>query len=1069
MADYNYHRPDIVGFEWAPIKNAAYQPDPVIERGYEFSVPVTGGAIVPRRGLYFVDQVPVGHTITQIPIVSVYRKDQLFYGKIVSTQTYDIQAAVSTGDGNFNGGTGVQCLSNPSDNRFYEFGTSPPDSGTLTMQFSMSAVVGTITNVSLVYAASGDLTRLGSSPNNLFTGISKVGGSTALYGTGILEGGTNFFGDDTIRYGRISFGDVDPHGPYTATNVITTNERIPWNSGNVQLFRSASSPQYEVSFSWTNTTAGLCKLHYAALEVTSVGPAGAPILSGGLGVGSNNVGLANAYAEDANYVNLFAFSYPAVTGVALPPTDYVVTMKLGDVGDMRSSALAPLALAAPNTRPFVNAIRELYGEPPIRGVEITRPQTANERFVVESSHIIPTVAITTTGSPTLAYAECHGYEDSSTAVNFSVFSNIAQNFQSVNYYGALEYRWFRFYARRVDGTPCTGMRLFVTGVGVVGEITGEEFDALPEIVDGWREVDLRLNVPVTLDSSGTLRNFRIDYEPSTVGSFFNEVGLQVLAAGSDGVVLQPATYQPNVSNVTAADITFLFSTDPPTVTGLAVIPNSFPITGIGLECATPPGCIPTGVPYNHVTWSIPNFQTSIFDSFDRTLASSWGNANTGQLWTNTGGAASDYSVTGSAGLHTITSTNVARHSTIGPSTLRDFDVTTVVRMPSSVAVTGAPWSNSVLGRFTDVNNNYRFQAEITTDEDTFNISIIRRSGGSDTVLRTGIIDTGYPLTSTTEVQELAIRVSAQGPVLRMKIWDANDQPEPNTWQLIAVDSTFTAGQVGVRTIVNTGSLAPLPLVFRYTMFWCSPLLDNFGYYEVQRSDDYTDWETILTATSPGVTGFVDTEARVGVRSDYRIRQVNVHHFTGPWSVTVTGVAPNPASTLSGDSSGHELLLFSTNTDQSGRQVLAYEQVWESNPSNEMTYFEGNGMVQFQQMYDRNYQVAFHGTERGGAQFTRMVLVQNAAVSPPVLERAFMSLRDLAWASVPYVCVRTSNADRWYSAVEVPTGTISRKRRLQLVQVRVTEVSDTPYAIDPPLPYADTLRSELPCRAQVLDS
>lgn len=1067
MADYNFHRPDIVGFEWVPIKNAAYQPDPIIERGYEFTVPVTGGAIVPRRGLYFVDQVPVGHTITQIPVVSVYRKDQLFYGKTVTSEVVSVNSAVSTGDGSFVNGTGVECMNNPSDNRFYQFGSSAPDSGTLTLRFAMPPVLGTIINVSLVYAASGDLTRLGTSPNSLFTGISKVGGSVAAYGTGILEGGTSFFGDDTIRYGRISFGDVDPHGPYSATNVTTTNERIPWNTDNLNNFSGGSTP-YEVTFTWNNSTAGLCKLHYAALEITSVGPQGAPILAGGLGVGSNNVGTANAYVEDANYVNLFGFTYPAVTGGALTPGDYVVTLKLGDVGDLRSFLLVPFALAAPNTRPYVNAIRELYGEPPIRGVQITRPQTANERYLVESSRIIPTVAITTTGAPTLAYAECHGYEDSSTMVNFSVFSSISQNFQSVNYYGPLEYRWFRFYARRVDGTQCTGMSLFVTGIGTVGTISGEDFDALPEIVDGWREVNLRLDVPVSMDSTGTLRNFRIDYEPATAGAFFNEVGLQVLAASSDSA-LQPATYEPNVANVTTADITFLFSTDPPLVTGVAVTPNSFPITGIGIDCTTPSGCIPTGVPYNHVTWSIPNFQTSIFDSFDRTLVSSWGNANTGQLWTNTGGAASDYSVTRSAGLHTITSNNVARHSTIGPSTLRDFDITTVVHMPPGVAVTGAPWSTSVLGRFTDVSNNYRFQAEITTNEDAFNISIIRRSGGVDTVLRTGLTDTNYVFTSATSVQEIAIRVSAQGPVLRMKMWDANDQPEPNVWQLIAVDSTFTAGQVGVRTIANTGNLAPLPLIFRYSMFWCSPLLDNFGYYEVQRSDDYTDWETILTATSPGVTGFVDTEARVGVRSDYRIRQVNVHQFTGPWSVTVTGTAPNTASSLAGDVTGHELLLFSTNTDQSGRQVLAYEQVWESNPSNEMTYFEGGGMVQFQRMYDRDYQVAFHGTERGGVQFTRMVLVQNAAVSPPVLERAFVSLRDLAWASVPYVCVRTSNGDRWYAAVEVPTGTISRKRRLQLVQVRVTEVAGTPYAIDPPLPFEQTLRSELPCRAQAVTS
>jgi hypothetical protein len=79
----------------------------------------------------------------------------------------------------------------------------------------------------------------------------------------------------------------------------------------------------------------------------------------------------------------------------------------------------------------------------------------------------------------------------------------------------------------------------------------------------------------------------------------------------------------------------------------------------------------------------------------------------------------------------------------------------------------------------------------------------------------------------------------------------------------------------------------------------------------------------------------------------------------------------------------------------------------------------------------------------------VLLVQNAAVPPPIVENAFQSLRDMAWESLPYVCVLTNQGDRWYAAVEVPSGTISRTRRLQLVQVKITEVGDEPYPVDPP--------------------
>ena len=1068
MADYNYHRPDIVGMEWVPIKDAAYQPDTIIERGYTFSVPVTGGPIVPRSGMYHVQTPPTGVTVTQVPLISVYTKDSLTFGQNVTSVIAPCEFTSATGDGTFSGGTGADTLENSSDNKFYQFGSSPPDNGTLTMRFDVPTIVGVVLNVSLVYAASGDLARLGTSPNFMAMGIAKTGANTVIYGTGILEGGSNFFGDDTVRYGRISFGNIDPNGPYTSANAFTTNERIPWNSDNLALFNNGASPQYSVIMSWNNTTASTAKLHYAALEITSSALT-EPVLVGGSSIGFDNTGAASAYVPHQNYVNLFADSFPAVTGTALKPADYVVTMRLGDIGDMRTNIFLSPALAAPNTRPTINALRELYQEPPIRGIRIDRPRTVNELPQIESSPIIPTIGITTTGAPTLMYPECHGYDTQERYVNFSIFSSIFQDFMAVNRYGALPYPWFRFYARRKDGVECTGLR--VEGPdGCVASISGEELDALPDIVDGWKEVTLRFESPSTvpvMDNSFTVERFVIKYEPSSLGAFFQEIGIEVLGANSDGA-LSPASYQPGV-NIGDADIAFLFSTDPPAVTGLAVTPSTFAVTGVGIDCSTASNCIPTGVPYNRVTWSIPNFQTEIFDSFDRTLASSWGNANTGQLWTNTGGAASDYSVADSDGLHTITSTNVARHSVIGPTTLQDFDITTTVLMPLSVELSGSPWSNSIVGRYTDVNNNYRFQSEITTDETTFTISIIRRSGGSDTVLATGSVDV-YPTFGTTAAltNNITIRATAQGPLLRMKMWNADDQAEPNTWQLTAIDSTFTAGQVGVRTIVNTGNLNTLPLVFKYHMFWGSPLLDNFGYYELQRRDDWTDWETILTATSPGVTGFADAEARIGISSEYRIREVNVHRFTGPWSATVTGTASATSLGLGADTTGKDILVFTSNSDQSGTQVLAYNQVWESNPSNEMTYFEGSGMTQFQRMYGRDYQVGFHALERGGVQFTRTLLAQNAAVAPPVLERAFLSLRDLAWAALPYVCVRTNNGDRWYAAVEVPTGTIGRKRRMQLVQVKVTEVSGVPYPVDPPLWFDETLKEELPCRAQVTD-
>ena len=272
---------------------------------------------------------------------------------------------------------------------------------------------------------------------------------------------------------------------------------------------------------------------------------------------------------------------------------------------------------------------------------------------------------------------------------------------------------------------------------------------------------------------------------------------------------------------------------------------------------------------------------------------------------------------------------------------------------------------------------------------------------------------------------------------------------------LGVSSQFI-NVTGIGTNCAGASPACIPsLIFYNRVTWSTASValtggipvTGFGYYELQRLDAVDNiWQTIMKATSPAVTGFNDWESRIGIQSSYRIRVVNKYQIGGPWSVTVNATTPSPALFMGGGN--HELLLFTTNSEQSGNRSLAYEQVWDSDPVSEMSYFEGSGMVQFQRMYQRDFQVGFHGTERGGVQFQRTLLVQNAAVAAPVLENAFKSLRDLAWDDAPYVCVRTDVGDRWYATVEVPSGTIQRNRTLQLVQIRVTETTETPVIIDP---------------------
>lgn len=1068
MANYNPHTPDIVGQEWVPIIDAPYQPDITQERGYSFTVSKSTlfvPPIVPRFGRFVLDNVPSGVTTSQVPFMNLYRKGNERCGPIL-TAIAECTDAVSGGpDGAFFGAlTGSQALRNPSDGSGYDFTSgSAPINGTLDLAFSsadMPALAGRIYNVSLLYAATGQGLKQATSPYSMLISL-RYRSTDFYYSTGALETGESFRGD-LNKLARISLGEINPN--WSNATFTGTNDRYPWTLPRLQLFSQASGDPMRIRFSWQAPDLDTdLKLEYAALQIT-YSPFENRIMYGGthMGIDQAQTGTAPNYGfagDDIRNRVVLRTANSLVTGgtLALDPGEYTVTFNLADYGDANQPIFNINAAAATNTRPTLAASRELYEVPSVNGVEIDRAFDITDTITVEDSHIIAGIGISVTGTAGAfggsdVYAGCHGYY--SPQVGDAILIAVpSQDFRSDNKDGALPYPWLRFYARQTAGPIRSDTYLtadMATGPGTVS-ISSADLNALPEIFDGWREVTLRFadgDVP-TLDSdASTLR--KISWSGDTI-AINSGIAYQVLGAVSS-LMFNNAKYQGTIGTNTAAlfplssavgDYAFLFSTDPPPVTGVAITTASTALTGIGTACGTTPQCILTSVSYNRVTWPLTRNQTVITDTFDRTVANAWGTSSSGQPWTTSGGTAADYSVSGisSWGIHNHTSTATPHTTIIGPATTRDFDVTVDFIMPSVNPAT-QPFLTSVVGRWVNSTTFYDFRLTWTTASGRdAELGVYNGSG----LL---IVSAMIPFVSISPNDRIRMRASAQGTTLSAKVWNTTvGDAEPELWQVSGSDATITQGQVGVRSNIVSGSTATLPVQFRFDSFNAFPTSWNFGYYELQRSDDDTPWQTIMRATSPSVSGFSDYEARVGMRSDYRIRQVNVYDFPGSWSPVVSNTLPSPVTGTGAE--GHELLIFTTNTNQTHGQTLAYEEVWESNPTQELQYFEGDGMMQFQRMYRRNYQVGFHALERGGVRFERTLLVQNAAVPPPILENAFESLRDMAWDALPYICVRTGQGDRWYAAVEVPAGTISRTRRLQLVQVKITEASDEPVAVDPP--------------------
>jgi hypothetical protein len=232
-------------------------------------------------------------------------------------------------------------------------------------------------------------------------------------------------------------------------------------------------------------------------------------------------------------------------------------------------------------------------------------------------------------------------------------------------------------------------------------------------------------------------------------------------------------------------------------------------------------------------------------------------------------------------------------------------------------------------------------------------------------------------------------------------------------------------------------------IFWSTASGTSVPLSGFGYYELQRSDTLTDWQTIALVTSPTVSAFNDYEARVGIANSYRIRSVNHYLFPGPWSTTLTNVfITAPGTSGSGITSQDHMLLFTSNQFQNGLRNLAYSLAWQSGQLiTENFTFPEAAWNTLQPMFQRDFFTAVRPTERGGVQFERTLLIQAAAIPTPTLPD-FTSLRDLAWDQLPYVCIRDEDGNRWFANITVPSGSVALNRTIYMAAISVSEVTST---------------------------
>lgn len=205
----------------------------------------------------------------------------------------------------------------------------------------------------------------------------------------------------------------------------------------------------------------------------------------------------------------------------------------------------------------------------------------------------------------------------------------------------------------------------------------------------------------------------------------------------------------------------------------------------------------------------------VSDTFTRTLASTWGTTDTGQTWTQTGGAASDYSVSGGQGRHLTPADSVTRR-TVVPQPQADADV--LLDVGISQVATGDSVFAGVVMRSADASNMYLTRLEFTT-AGTVAVTLRKIVAGVQTQLAVWATTLTY-----TAGAMFSVRMQTEGTSLRTRVWPAGTA-EPTEWAVVAVDTSFAAaGNTGTRSITvastNVGLLTlydnlavtPLPSV-----------------------------------------------------------------------------------------------------------------------------------------------------------------------------------------------------------------------------------------------------------------
>lgn len=215
----------------------------------------------------------------------------------------------------------------------------------------------------------------------------------------------------------------------------------------------------------------------------------------------------------------------------------------------------------------------------------------------------------------------------------------------------------------------------------------------------------------------------------------------------------------------------------------------------------------------------------VTDTFSRTETDEWGDADSGQTWTDFG-TPTDFSVSGGQGRHLL-SAPAQGHDSQVPQVSADADITTDIGVDQ--VATGGPIQGALEARSSDPNNLYiAYLTFLTTG--LLRISLVDRVAGVETTLATEDLVLTY-----TPGDMFTVRFQVDGTRLRARAWPAGTA-EPTVWQVFATDAGFAAaGSAGTRSISDAANtnVAASVLYDNFQIMAEAPLTDDIAWVGFQ--------------------------------------------------------------------------------------------------------------------------------------------------------------------------------------------------------------------------------------------